>query len=112
MRAVNQLRILSMLMGLGTVLLTWQLALLADRWAAFFAGSWIAFNPMFLFIANSVNNDNLVVLLATLSLYTLSRWPESKPSLRWPAGLGLLAGLAVLAKVWDHFWCRWPRWRR
>ena len=102
LQAVSELRVLSMLMGLGTVLLTWLMARHCwpeDGWAAFFAGSWIAFNPMFLFIANSVNNDNLVTLLATLSLYTLSRWPASQPSLRWPVGLGFVVGLAILAKV-------------
>mgnify|MGYP005870640771 FL=1 len=65
-----------MLCGLLTVLLTYLLGreLFPRRpWLALLGAALAAFSPMFLFISGSVNNDNLVVTLATLSLWLLLR---------------------------------------
>ncbi|MBI3914193.1 MAG: glycosyltransferase family 39 protein, partial [Chloroflexi bacterium] len=43
------------------------------RTLAAFAAAFVAFNPMFLFISASVNNDALAVMLATLAMLLLAR---------------------------------------
>jgi len=99
--AVHRARLLSMLMGLGLVLAGWQLArelAPSDPGAAFAAAAWVAFNPMFLFIANSVNNDNLVALLVSLSLIALVRMDRARLRMAAAVGVGGMIGLAVLAK--------------
>ena len=64
------------------------------------AAALVAFNPMFLFISGSVNNDNLIVPLATLILWLVVRtlrqgWLSNGRALL----LGLLLGLAALTKL-------------
>jgi 4-amino-4-deoxy-L-arabinose transferase-like glycosyltransferase len=64
--------------------------------------AFVAFNPMVLFIAASVNNDNLLMLLSTLALWLMVRDVQSTlVGLRWRATLllGVVIGLASLAKV-------------
>jgi hypothetical protein len=72
------------------------------------AASLVAFNPMFLFISASVNNDNLVWLEAVLALFLfvhLVRGPSAYipreiGERAWhAAALGLLLGLAALTKL-------------
>jgi hypothetical protein len=84
------------------------------------AMTFVAFNPMFLFISGSVNNDNLITLLASLVLWQLAslilanspthqtpQLPNSSnssthpaPQLIWPfIRLGFLIGLAALTKL-------------
>jgi hypothetical protein len=78
------------------------------------AASLTAFNPMFVFISASVNNDNGVWFLASLIIYTLilivnldnnalliPSWFPSKLLQRQfaPWLLGLLIGLAILTKL-------------
>ena len=78
--AVYLIRWLSILMGTATVYLTWRLAGAAvpGRPAvALLAAALVAFNPMMLFISASVNNDNLLMLLATLALVLLAVDVES-----------------------------------
>ena len=92
-------------MGTATVYLTWRLAggAVPDRPAvAFLAAALVAFNPMVLFISASVNNDNLLMLLATLTLLLLARDVESEArGMRWRATvvLGIVLGAAALTKV-------------
>jgi 4-amino-4-deoxy-L-arabinose transferase-like glycosyltransferase len=102
LRAIETLRWYSMALGSGTIALTYLLALGLfphESWRCGFAAALVGLNPMFLFISNSVNNDNLVVLLFTafaLALVTLHRMPYRA----WhPALLGALAGVATLAKA-------------
>ena len=64
------------------------------------AAALVAFNPMFLFISGSVNNDNLIVPLATLILWLVVRtlrqgWLSNGRALL----LGFLLGLAALTKL-------------
>lgn len=100
--AVHLVRLLSTLMGAGTVLATYRIMRLVfprERALAAGAAALNALAPQFLFISSAVNNDNLVTLLASWTLYAVLRlW--ARP-LRWQAGLGLglLAGLATLAKL-------------
>jgi len=104
--AVHVSRFLSVLMGAGTVFLTYLLALelFGDRkWLALTSAALIAFTPMFLFVSGSVNNDNLVVVLATATLYLLVRMvrraEEGRSTTVMAAAAGILVGLAVLGKL-------------
>ncbi|MFQ5611359.1 MAG: ArnT family glycosyltransferase [Anaerolineae bacterium] len=107
--AVHVVRLFSALLGTGTVLAVYALgrALWPERPAyALLAMSFVAFNPMFLFVAGSVNNDNLIIFLASLALWRLVLWvgggsrqQPDEPSLWRFVGLGLLAGLGALSKL-------------
>ncbi len=101
--AVHLIRFLSVLLGAFAVYLTYRLALeVAPQRSdlALAASALVAFNPMFLFISGSVNNDNLIVPLATLILCLVVRtlrqgWLGNGRALL----LGLLLGLAALTKL-------------
>ena len=90
-------------LGAFAVYLTYRLALeVAPRRSdlALAAAALVAFNPMFLFISGSVNNDNLIVPLATLILCLVVRtlrqgWLGNGRALL----LGFLLGLAALTKL-------------
>ena len=72
--AVHVVRWLSVLMGAGTVYLTYRLAddLLPGRpGLPLAAAALVACIPQFAFISGAVSNDNLVVLLSTLALWLL-----------------------------------------
>lgn len=103
--AVYLIRWLSILMGTATVYLTWRLAGVAvpGRPAvALLAAALVAFNPMVLFISASVNNDNLLMLLATLALVLLAVDVESdERGMRWRATImiGVTLAAAALTKV-------------
>jgi hypothetical protein len=108
--AVHLLRFFSLLLGAGTVWCTYLLGrLLAPQEPRLALGAMAlnAFNPMFLFINASVNNDNLVALLCAVTLLFLGR-VLAQPLVRvaregvtWRrvAGLGVLIGLACLTKL-------------
>ncbi|HIA04745.1 MAG TPA: phospholipid carrier-dependent glycosyltransferase, partial [Myxococcales bacterium] len=74
--AVRLIRLLSVLMGAGTVYLTYRLALeIRPQWQPLAVGAAgvVAFTPMFVFISGAVNNDNLAVLLASWTVYIVAR---------------------------------------
>lgn len=104
--AIHLARFFSILLGTGTVLIAYALGRLL--WperptVALLAMGFVAFNPMFLFISASVNNDNLITFLASLTVWWLVWlviiYGDRRPPLRYFSGLGLLAGLATLTKV-------------
>jgi len=113
--AVHIVRLLSVLMGAGTVLCTYLITLEVfpgRRTLATGAAAFNAFVPMFLFISGSVNNDNLTILLCSLTLLILVRLLRQStnsdgPSLHAPRStlhtpllpLGLVIGLAALSKA-------------
>ncbi|MBC7251385.1 MAG: glycosyltransferase family 39 protein [Anaerolineae bacterium] len=107
--AVHVVRLLSVLMGAGTVLLTYLTAreLLPDREdVALGAAAITAFNPMFCFISGAVNNDNLTMLLCAAALFqlihllrtSLPTFQSSNPPALQLIILGLTLGAAVLTK--------------
>lgn len=101
--AMHIVRFLSVLMGLGTVYLTYRLGreLFPARPAiALAAAAFTAFNPMFLFISGVINNDNLSTLLASLLLVLAARLVRGRglPPARDYVVLGVAAGAGMLAK--------------
>jgi 4-amino-4-deoxy-L-arabinose transferase-like glycosyltransferase len=106
--AVHLVRFLSILFSAGTVALTYLLAktiassfrkLPGEEELPLVAAALVAFNPMFLFISASVNNDNLAVLLSTLALLLLVRLFTQKANHAQLFLLGIILGLAALTKV-------------
>lgn len=100
--AVHLLRLFSVLLGAGTVLCTYLIArrLFPDRPAIpLTAMALNAFIPMFLFISASVDNDNLVVFLASVALLMLVRVVQSGASRKFLLAVGVVTGLAALSKL-------------
>ena len=63
------------------------------------AAAFTAFNPMFVFISASVNNDNLSVMLASMALLLGARAITRGLTWRGAALLGVVIGCATLAKA-------------
>lgn len=100
--AIGLLRWASTLMGLGVVVLTllsFRVLLPGDPDAALFAAAVVAFNPMFLFMHTSVNNDCLLNLLAATVVYALLKTSGSRSNLPQAIAGGLLLGLAIMTKL-------------
>ncbi len=100
--AVHLARWLSVVLGALTVLFAYGAGLEAlprRPELALAAAAVVAFTPMFLFISGSVNNDNLLITLSTVSLWLLLRLLRLPPTAgRW-ALLGAAIGLAALSKA-------------
>jgi 4-amino-4-deoxy-L-arabinose transferase-like glycosyltransferase len=104
--AVHVIRFFSIALGLGTVLITYQLAreIFPDLpIVALGATALNAFLPMFLFISGSVNNDNLSNLLGNLLTLLTVRLLKvrDQQGLNWRtyALIGVVAGAGLLAKL-------------
>jgi 4-amino-4-deoxy-L-arabinose transferase-like glycosyltransferase len=111
--AVHLIRFLSITMAAITVVGAYAIALYlfkGNRWLAAGAMAITAFNPMFIFISASVNNDNAVIMFVTLALWLMVRmvdWKggrlegwKTKTFLHVPVILGLLIGLGALSKLY------------
>ena len=99
---VHALRFLSVLMGTGTVLITYLIALEIfpqRQYLALGAAAVNAFIPQFLFISGAVNNDNLVTILSSIILWLLIPLMERPISAKRSVLLGIIIGLATLTKV-------------
>ncbi len=100
--ALHLARISSILMGMVTVAFTILIA-----WKVFpessltglLAGALVAFNPQFIFISGSVNNDNLLNMIATISWWQILRTIEQPERMRHWIYLGMLIGMGLLTKV-------------
>jgi 4-amino-4-deoxy-L-arabinose transferase-like glycosyltransferase len=103
-----RVRLVSLALGAGTVLLAYilgrQLVSDNDR-PALLAAAFVAFNPQFLFITASVNNDNLTALLgAAIVAASVAVVEKMRPGRVF--GLGVLLGLAALTKL--ALFALWP----
>ena len=99
---VHALRFLSVLMGTGTVLITYLIALEIfpqRQYLALGAAAINAFIPQFLFISGAVNNDNLVTILSSIVLWLLVPLVETPISMGRSVLVGVIIGLATLTKV-------------
>jgi hypothetical protein len=100
--AVHLVRSISQIWGLITVLATFLLAseiLRGSPVLAYAAAALVAFNPQFLFINSSVNNDPAVTALCTVALLLTVRLLVRGSSLARLAGLGVVLGLAAISKL-------------
>jgi len=114
--AVHLARLVSVLMGAGTVWLTYLIARQvfapsgegpSEPALALASAAFVAFLPQFLFISAAVNNDSAVTLFSTASLYCLLRLTSSlgpqvagdRAQWAWALALGICLGLALLSKL-------------
>lgn len=101
--ALHVARFFSIALGLGTVLVTYLLAhalFPAHPVIGLGAAALVAFLPMFLFVAGSVNNDNLSNLLGNLLTLLIVRLLLLDRTSGWRdyALLGAVTGAGLLAK--------------
>jgi 4-amino-4-deoxy-L-arabinose transferase-like glycosyltransferase len=102
--AMHIVRLISILMGLGTIYTAYLLGrelFPAAPVIALGAAAFTAFSPMFVFVSAVINNDNLSTLLASVLLLLvvrLIRNADHPPTPRFYAQLGLVAGAGMLAK--------------
>ncbi len=105
--AVHVIRLLSVLMGIGAVYLTYAICrevVPGHPLVALAAAAIHAFTPMYVFVSASVNNDALVVPLCSLALLMLLRLARGAQTgdrqdvLRLIL-LGVVLGLAALTKT-------------
>lgn len=100
--AVAVLRLFSIMLGCITISAVYACAReLQPRrlWVAVLSAALTAFNPMFLFISASVNNDNLVTALNSLILWQMLVMLRKGISLRRTLLIGVLLGLTALSKL-------------
>ncbi|MBN8590641.1 MAG: glycosyltransferase family 39 protein [Anaerolineae bacterium] len=107
--SVQIVRLFSIVLGLGTVLLTYAIArelFPNDPYLALVAAGLNAFLPMFLFISASVNNDNLSNLLGNLLTLLTIRLFKMRAVPRWQTFvvMGSVLGCGLLAKLNLVFW--------
>lgn len=94
-------RALSIVLGLITLIGIWGIAreiFLQTPSIGLLTMAFVAFNPQFVFMSASVNNDNLVTALSTLVLWRILRWMRT-PTRGDGLILALLMGLAALTKL-------------
>jgi hypothetical protein len=100
--AVHLERLLSVLLGGGTVWLTFRLAQVVAPGlpaAAPLAAMLAAFNPQFVFISASVDNDNLITVASTAALLLLACIVRDGATARRLWLLSGVLGVAMLAKL-------------
>ncbi|MFZ1399859.1 MAG: DUF2142 domain-containing protein, partial [Candidatus Promineifilaceae bacterium] len=101
--AAHIVRGLNVLIGAGVVYLTWLLGrMLWPKRPSLALGSaaFVAFNPMFVYMAGSINNDVIAALSGTAVLVASVKLVQSDTGLsrRWGIWLGVLFGVALLSK--------------
>ncbi|MBK8905108.1 MAG: phospholipid carrier-dependent glycosyltransferase [Anaerolineaceae bacterium] len=101
--AAHIVRGLNVLIGAAVVYLTWLLGRLL--WPkrpslALGATAFVAFNPMFVYMSGSINNDVIAALSGTAVLVASVQLVQSDAGLsrRWGIWLGVLFGVALLSK--------------
>lgn len=100
------LRLLSILMGMGTIWVTYQTArqiFPSESLLALAASGVVSFIPQYTFISASVNSDNLANLLSALALLLTVKWITEENSYGKTLRLGLLCSLALLSKTTTLF---------
>jgi len=97
------LRLFSLLLGTGLLLVAWALvrAVFSEQpGLALGTTAFVAFLPMHLAVASAVNNDALAELLLAASVLGLVRYLQARETSPLRAiGLGLLLGLGLVTKI-------------
>lgn len=101
--AAHLARFVNILMGAGTVLLTWVMARVIwpkQPYLALGSAAFVAFNPMFVFLSGAINNDVIAALMGTAVLLACIVLVNSPTGLsrRWGMAMGVLYSLALLSK--------------
>jgi len=99
-KAVHTLRGLTIAIGALTLIMvfkTSQLIFHNHKLLPLFTTSLIAFTPKFIWMNSVVNNDALVYLFGTISIYFLIKFVNNKLT-KFSLLLGLFVGLAILSK--------------
>jgi hypothetical protein len=101
--AAHIIRAVNVLIGAGVVWLTWAIA--RAIWPkrpslALGATAFVAFNPMFAFMAGAINNDIMAAFSGAAIVLACVRLlrDEGGLSLRWGVVLGRLSGMALMSK--------------
>ncbi len=96
---VHLLRLLSTLLGVIAVLFTYKTArILLGETLGLLTAALVAFNPQFIFLNASVNNDSLIGMLGIIALYLIVvSW--ERPTLGKIVALGVVMGMAAIAKL-------------
>jgi 4-amino-4-deoxy-L-arabinose transferase-like glycosyltransferase len=105
-RTVHLLRLVSVLLGIGTLLTAYAIfrLLWPDRPDRRLLGlGFVAFMPQFIHMSSRISNDILSYWLATLAMLLVLRQLRDGPSWSRAAGLGMVLGLALLAKLSTSF---------
>ena len=129
--ALLPLRLASLLIGAGVIVLAYRIARLLfpqAKWVAWSTAVFVAFIPQHIAMLASVNNDSLSELLIALLLYLLLRWVTRdgirtlRDDRRWLIGLGVVLGLGFLTKATVYLmapvlavvllWQYWGTWQR
>jgi 4-amino-4-deoxy-L-arabinose transferase-like glycosyltransferase len=100
--AVHLIRVLSVLLGAGTVALTIAIGLRVfprQPLIGLLAGAIAALNPQFLFISGAINNDNLLAFAVTGAIWQTLRAMERAEAWRQWLYLGLWLTVGMLAKT-------------
>ncbi len=100
--AFHAVRLLSVAIGAGTVLFTMLAGWLIfprRRSIGALAGALVAFNPQFLFLSGSVNNDNLLNLAMAALLYESLRILLQQERMRQWVVIAIWSSVAVLTKL-------------
>ena len=113
------LRLFSVLLAAGVVVLSYQISLRilpSQPQVALGVMALTAFLPQHLSMMSAVNNDALAELIVALMLFWLLRYLDEENVPLWQ--LGLLTGLALLTKITIYFVALlaplaiWLKWRR
>lgn len=100
--AFHLVRLFSVLLGTGTLITSYFVfaILWPERYdRRLIALGLVAFWPQFIYLSSTVNNDNLLILLSTVGLLVVLRQMRDGPSWGGAVLLGILLGLALLAKA-------------
>jgi 4-amino-4-deoxy-L-arabinose transferase-like glycosyltransferase len=124
--SLSTMRMFSLLLGAGTVVLAYAIALRiapAEQWLALTAAIFVAFLPQHLAMMTSINNDVLAELLIAAALYLIVEigLPDTTRVNAKLLLLGVLLGLGFLTKASVYplaivaglvlLWRYWGDWR-
>lgn len=103
--AVRVVRFFSTLLAAVVLVATYFLVVYTfpqvPRWVALLAAGLVAFNPMYLFVASSINNDNLsnAVVSVILALFAWRFRQSERPPVWVMLTIGVLLGVGLLSKL-------------
>ena len=100
--AVRLATIISVLLGAVTVYFSYQAACVLfgkGSSLALLSAAIVAFNPQFIFLSASINNDNLVTALAAIIFYFMLTFLRQVPAPKRLLLTGVLVGLTAITKL-------------